>query len=153
LDRAFQEMELSTVLEVPADRFFEALLRPEHFRRVIRPLAHVELVGEPWPARWQEGRTYWCACRVFGIPIGLRELRIARVDAPRRRLQSQERDRLVTRWEHTLAVEVVDERRCRYTDTLVIEAGALTWLVRLWAWGFYRYRQWRWRQEIDRIAR
>ncbi len=49
-------------------------------------------------------------------------------------------------WNHDIVVEPVDERTCRYTDRIVIDAGPLTLAVVGFAHLFYRHRQRRWRR-------
>jgi hypothetical protein len=52
---------------------------------------------------------------------------------------------VVRRWDHLIRVEPADGGRTRYSDTIEVEAGALTPLVWLFAKLFYRHRQRRWR--------
>jgi hypothetical protein len=53
-------------------------------------------------------------------------------------------------WDHTLHVEPVDQTSCRYSDTVDIDAGALTPAATLMAGWIYRYRHRRWRKLVVR---
>jgi hypothetical protein len=55
---------------------------------------------------------------------------------------------LLTAWDHTLRVEPIDEHRCRYSDTVAIDAGRATRLVAAIAVGIYRYRHRRWHKLV-----
>lgn len=52
-------------------------------------------------------------------------------------------------WNHRLHVEPISPARCRYSDTIDGDAGALT-PVATAAVGIYRYRQRRWHKLVDK---
>lgn len=83
------------------------------------------------------------------IPFSKHHLTVASIDDETRILVSDEHGGLLKRWHHTLHVEPLDDERCRYTDTIEIDAGPLTPIVAAYAHLFYRYRQHRW----QRLAR
>jgi hypothetical protein len=84
------------------------------------------------------------------LPGWSHSLRVVRVDACARHLESEERGGPVRRWDHRIALQPLSEHRCRYVDEIEIEAGALTAFVWAFAQLFYRYRQMRWRRLIAR---
>ena len=45
-----------------------------------------------------------------------------------------------------MKLTALDENTCRYTDTVVIEAGAVTTFACWYARGFYHHRQKQWKQ-------
>jgi hypothetical protein len=49
-----------------------------------------------------------------------------------------------------LHVEPISPTRCRYSDTVDIDAGAMTPVVAKAAVGIYRYRQRRWHKLVDK---
>jgi hypothetical protein len=80
------------------------------------------------------------------IPAWTHEIRIIRVDEQERTVATAEHGGAVRRWDHVLRFEAAGAGRSRYTDTIELEAGALTPLIWAYAQLFYRYRQMRWRR-------
>jgi len=116
---------------------------------VVRPMA-----GETLPERWPAGQTVRCRSYLFGlIPLGTHVVHLERIDPSAREIQSREFDPLISRWDHLVRIRPMTEGRCRYSDEIEIEAGWLTPLVWLFALGFYRHRQRRWRRVARRLAK
>jgi hypothetical protein len=141
-------MQLTRVstLEAPADAVWAAVLRADTFAYVTAPLLRFP-AAELADTRWLPGLELEDRLLLFGfIPLGRHRIRIESVDEAGRRLQTRERGRLLQRWDHHIIVEPVDERRCRYTDRLELEAGTLTPVMGLLASLLYRYRHLRWRR-------
>jgi hypothetical protein len=70
------------------------------------------------------------------------------LDEATRTMRSREHGGMLKEWNHTLHVEPVNGQRCRYSDTIEIDAGAMTGIVAAVATVFYRYRQRRWRRLV-----
>jgi hypothetical protein len=68
-------------------------------------------------------------------------------------IQSRESDPIVRRWDHRIRVQEISDCRAHYSDEIEIDAGILTPVVWLFAAGFYRHRQRRWRAIARRLAR
>lgn len=141
---------LSTTLEAPADVVWSAVTTPGAFRLVTRGLVD-------WrPAhgrrdRWREGEEAVGWLLLGGVlPVSRHRLRVEHLDHDARLLRSDEGGGFIRSWRHDITVEPVDERTCRYTDVIEIDAGPLTAVVWAFAEGFYRIRQRRWR-ELARI--
>lgn len=115
--------------------------------RIAWPLIALRPVGAAeFPPRWTEGATIECGLLLFNVvPLGVRRLCFESIDDRLREIQTRESDPVVRRWDHLIRVEPADGGRTRYSDTIEVEAGALTPLVWLFAKLFYRYRQRRWR--------
>ena len=134
---------ISTELPASADRVWALTLRGDTLSYIARGL--VGFGGEGLPQAFTEGSAVEVRLWFFGVlPAWRHHLAIRSIDHQRRELLSNERGGLVRVWNHLIKVESVDAARCRYTDDLEIEAG-------LFAQGFYRYRQWRWRSWL-RVA-
>jgi len=56
-------------------------------------------------------------------------------------------------WLHSFTVVAEGPAACRYTDTVEIDAGALSPLIAFLARWFYRYRHRRWRKLVRRHLR
>jgi hypothetical protein len=115
---------------------------------IFRPVA-----GEKLPERWAVGSTVRCRLFLFGfLPLGTHMLLFERIDQQACEIQTRESDPLVQRWDHIVCIRPAGEGKCRYSDEIEIEAGWRTRLVWLFASGFYRYRQRRWRRIARRLA-
>ena len=77
---------------------------------------------------------------------------VAEIDDRERRLSSDESGGPIRSWRHDIIVEPLDGGRCRYTDVIHIDAGALTTSVVAFARLFYRERQRRWRSIAPVLA-
>jgi hypothetical protein len=143
-------VSVSTILQCSAAAAWREVVKPSTLLRVATPLAVIRALPDaPFPEAWSQG-TYRCRSRLFGlVPTGTRRIVLERVDPARREIQSRESDPLVRRWDHLIRLAPADpadpDGPTLYTDTIDIEAGALTPLVWLFAALFYRHRQRRWR--------
>jgi ligand-binding SRPBCC domain-containing protein len=142
----------STILDAPADTVWQAVLTPQSFVTVTRGMLRMPaLTGRTRP--WQQGEKIVDWVWLFGVvPCHRHDLTVELVDPTARLLRSNERGGLIRSWRHDISLEPIDERRCRYTDRLDIDAGWATLPVTGFAWVFYRYRQRRWRQLARRLA-
>lgn len=136
----------TTHLEAPAATIWEAARTPRAFVTVTRGLLRYPVVeGRTDP--WQQGEEVVGWLWLFGlVPFSRHRLAVARIDEDSMLLTSDERGGLLRSWVHDIVVEPVDDRRCRYTDRVTVDAGWATLPVAAFAWWFYRVRQRRWRR-------
>lgn len=145
-------VERTSLLEAPAERVWDALQRTATFSYVSAPLLRFP-VAELAEARWLPGMELEGRLLLLGfIPIGRHRIRIESVDETTRCLQTREGSRLLTRWDHEIRVEAVDDGACRYRDRIEIEAGTMTPVVWLFASVLFRYRHLRWRRLARELA-
>jgi hypothetical protein len=79
--------------------------------------------------------------RLFGlVPLGRWSLKVVARDDAGLRLASEERGSFVRRWAHQIALDPLGAGASRLTDTIEIEAGALTSLVAWFAGRDYARR-------------
>jgi hypothetical protein len=148
---------VSTTLAAPPDRIWRALQNPATLAYVAAPFVAFEPI-EPatFSDRWDE-TDYRVLMRLFGVvPLGEQTIRISTrrgVDARGDRyyhLRDDGTGQLVSTWDHLITLQELPDGRTRYTDDVTVEAGPLTPLVWLFAVGFYRHRQRRWRRLVAR---
>jgi hypothetical protein len=138
-------VDVSTELDCPADKAWEAVRTSALFLHVAWPVATIADAAELPPA-WTQGETVRCRPLVFGfIPVGIRTLHFERIDDTRREIETREEDALVRLWHHQISIAPRPGNRARYRDEIDIDAGLLTPVVWAWANVFYRHRQRRWR--------
>jgi hypothetical protein len=80
------------------------------------------------------------------IPLHRHTIRIVQVDEAGRRIVTEEHGGVIRRWHHVLQVEQRTNGTSHYSDTVDVEAGALTPLVAFLGTVLYRYRQRRWKR-------
>lgn len=147
MTKVYLESELSADL----DDVWQAMLLPATFVYVCRGLFGVPaLAGRTEPLHAGERGTGWLiAFHVF--PAYRHTIEVLSVDQSSHTVRTHEYGGVIDSWNHTLHVESVGPGRCRYSDTIEIDAGRLTGLVTLVARGIFRYRHRRWHKLIREI--
>jgi hypothetical protein len=147
---AMQRIHVETILPTDADSVWRAMQYPVTFLYVCRGLFRLPaLEGRSAPLRVGERGSGWLFAFHL-IPAYRHTLEILGADESTRTITTHEYGGLLTSWDHTLHVEPITESRCRYSDTVDIDAGRLTPVVALVARGLYRYRQRRWHLLVAR---
>jgi hypothetical protein len=115
------------VYDVPAAVLWRHVVRYD----VLEALMSGPLVRVTCPTgEEQAGHDFVLAFKLFGvIPVSRWRLRVVARDDAALRLRSEESGAGVRRWHHEIAVEPIDGATSRLTDTIEIDAGALTPLV------------------------
>jgi hypothetical protein len=134
----------SVILDAPAELVWSAVKTPAAFRFVSRGLVRiVGLAARESP--WREGETVRGLLLIFDLlPVSIHHLTVVRIDEGRRELHSDERGGMIHRWRHIIRVTPIDAVRCRYEDSVEIDAGWMTGIVVAFADWFYGLRQRRW---------
>lgn len=147
---ASQTIEITTELPTTADRVWDAMQHPASFLYVTRGLlGFPALAGRTDPLRVGETGSGWILA-LHVVPLHRHTIDIVAADERTRTIVSHEHGGVLRRWEHTLHVEPVGDRTCRYSDTILVDAGVLTTVVAAIARAFYRYRQRRWHRLVHK---
>ena len=145
-----QTIHVITILPTSADRVWGAMQSPTTFLYVCRGLFGVPaLSGRSEPLRAGERGSAWLFAFHL-IPAYRHTIEVVEVNDDTRTIRTHEHGGIVTSWNHTLHVQPIDERTCRYSDTVAIDAGRATAAVTALAVGIFRYRQRRWRKLVRR---
>jgi ligand-binding SRPBCC domain-containing protein len=145
------KVTLTTTLDAPIDRVWDALQTPALLQHVAAPLIRFTPLDGPFEDRFKDGRKR-VAMWFFGIlPLGRQWIDVSRpvLGDGKRRIRDNGAGDLVRRWDHWIAIEDVGGKT-RYTDEVEIEAGVLTPFIWGFAAVFYRWRQHRWRRFVRR---
>ena len=138
------ESELSADL----DPVWHAMQLPATFLYVCRGLFGVPALAsrtEPMHAV-ERGSGWLMAFHV--IPAYRHTIEVLSVDEASHTIRTHEYGGRIRSWNHTLHAEPIGPGRCRYRDTIDIDAGVFTGLVALGAAGIFRYRHRRWHRLI-----
>lgn len=143
-------VRVESELPTGAERVWQAMQHPAAMSYVLRGLFGMPvLAGRTEPFRAGESGSGWMFL-FHVIPLHRHHITLVDLDPETRTMRSRERGGLVREWNHTLHVEPVCEHRCRYSDTVEIDAGPFTGLVAAAAKGIYAYRHRRWRKLVNR---
>jgi len=141
-------VHLETILPITADRAWPAVLSPVTFLYLCKGLfGFPALSGRSEPLRAGESGTGWLVAFHL-IPAYRHTIEVVGVDEATKTVRTHEHGGMLRAWNHTLHVEPVDERSCRYSDTIAIDAGPATALAATVANGIFRYRQRRWHKLV-----
>jgi hypothetical protein len=141
---------ISTTLNAPADLVARLVQRSDTLLYISGPLLHFVSIHPPeLPEIWAPGE-YRVALLFFGfLPMGEQSIRIEHL-APEEpgtfRIRDNGGGQLVRVWDHMITIGPdLSDGRTRYEDRVDIRAGVLTPFIWLFAQGFYRWRQYRWK--------
>jgi hypothetical protein len=143
-------INVSTELPADADRVWAAMQHPATFLYVIRGLLGMPaLAGRTEPVQVGEAGSGWLFA-FHVVPAYRHTIEVVEVDEASRTLRTHEHGGVLRRWDHVLHAEPLSgpEPRCRYSDTVTIDAGRLPGVVAAMAVGIYRYRQRRWHRLV-----
>jgi len=146
------QVKISTTLPCPPERVWQEVQTTKLLLHVAYPLVVFEPVApRAFPETWSE-ESYLVRMRVFGfILIGNQWIVIKRkVTNEKFELLDDGHSNIIKQWRHLISLQRTPEGFTRYTDTVDIKAGLLSFGVWLFANIFYRYRQSRWRQLVKR---
>ena len=143
-------VRVESVLEADADDVWSVMQRPDTVRYVLRPWIWLPAVnGRSDLAREGASLTGWMFL-LYVIPLGKYTITVADVDPMNRTVRTREHGGVVRSWQHMLQAEPLEPGRCRYTDTVLIDAGLFTPVVTAFARALFRYRHWRWWRLVRR---
>lgn len=149
------KIHVERILWSKADYVWRALKHSDTLLKVTKGLVHFE---HNFPEFWVEGKTEQVTVYphhiplikkpilLFGMPY---EITFTEINETEHIMRTQEHGGPITRWDHTMRVEWVNDYSCRYIDEVEIEAGSLTGFVAWHAKRMYEKRQRQWRRLLD----
>ncbi|KIU18156.1 hypothetical protein [Mycolicibacterium llatzerense] len=138
------ESELAADLE----RVWRDMQLPATFLYLCRGLFGVPaLAGRTEPLHAGERGTGWLMA-FHVLPAYRHTIEVLSVDEATHTIRTHEYGGRIRSWNHTLHAESIGPGRCRYADTIDIDAGWFTGVVALGAAGIFRYRHRRWHKLI-----
>jgi hypothetical protein len=139
-------IKASSVLPAGRDIVYSELRKISTLLYVCSPMAaFTPLDGQN---AWEAGARFRLKLKVMGLDFGEHVIRVTRFGT--HMISTEEHNRHVPKWNHTILLEDWGERRTKYSDVVEISAGLKTPFVWLWAHVFYRHRQRRWRKLLGR---
>lgn len=143
----------TSILPRPASVVWDQLQQSDTLSFVAAGMVTYDSV-ETWPKQWRVGTRVNLRPRLFGcLPPSDHMVEFVRLDPAQREIETNESGGMITRWDHTMRVESLNDRTSRYVDTLVIEASPFaTPSVWLFTQFFYRHRHRRWHKLLARMT-
>ncbi|MGI8329520.1 hypothetical protein ACRYCC_06100 [Actinomadura scrupuli] len=137
-------IHVQTELPTSADRVWDAMQYPGSFLYVTRGLfGFPALTGRS--SRFRQAEHGSGRLTLFHVvPLWRHRMRLVSLDDTTRTMRSHEHGGPIRTWNHTLHAEPLGPDRCRYSDTVEIDAGPFTGLTVLIGRLIFRYRQRRW---------
>ena len=103
------------------------------------------------PETLEEGESIELRLKLLGrIPANRHTIKLVRIDDAARIAHTNEHGGALNAWNHTLEVEPLTDTTCRYTDSIEIDAGALTPIAHAIAGALFAHRQRRWQKLAGR---
>jgi len=144
------EHTISTYLDAPPDRVWDAVGTPRLLQYVTHPMIRFTPVAPPqFPDRWKEG-DYVVRMALYGVlPLGRQVVSISwpAPEGEGLKIRDNGHSALIRRWDHLITIAPDGNGTC-YTDRIEIEAGLITPIVAALARRFYAHRQKRWRNLV-----
>jgi hypothetical protein len=132
-------IQITASYDQDADACFADAIRFDELQDAMRGLATYD--GFAPGAVAEAGETYVVDITLFGLfPVTAHTMYVEQLDSAARELQSRERHKGVTAWDHHLSVQPDGNGGCMWTDTVEIAAGWQTPMVARFAAYTYRYR-------------
>jgi hypothetical protein len=141
-------VHVESELPTHADDVWAALQLPGTMAYVCRGVLGFPAVATR-SERFHQGERGTGWVRLFHVlPLHRHTIEVVELDEASRTVRTLERGGLLRSWRHTLQVVPIAAARCRYSDTVEIEAGALTPLVAGFTRVLFGYRHRRWQRLV-----
>lgn len=136
---------VTSVFPADMDTIWNRLTRVETLQYIAAPLATFTPLSED--TAWEESASMLFRLRIFGfVPLRVHRIHVRRFDSDEHVVHTEESNRWVLMWNHTILLKPANDDSTAYTDIIDIEAGWRTGFVSLWSRWFYRHRQRKWRK-------
>ncbi len=142
---ALKTVKITSEFPAAAPEIWSRLTKVETLQYIAAPYATFEPLSPADANTWSAGSTRHYRLNIFRIiPIGVHTIHVRKFDEAAHYVFTEESNRRVPAWNHTITIEPIHEHKSRYTDIVEIDAGLLTGLVCFWSKLFYRHRQKKW---------
>lgn len=149
-----QRITITSTFPAAAEAIWPLLARMDTLQYIAAPLAFFTPISPAGEELWQENTSMQFRLRILGfIPMGIHTIYVRRFDADSHTVYTEESNRLVPVWNHTIRLEAMGDAVTRYTDIVDIHARWRTGMVALWSRWFYRHRQRKWRRLLQQKQR
>ena len=136
---------ISSTFPATPDEIWTRITLFETLCYIAAPYAYFTAIGSNAELMWSEGKTTRFHLKIFGVfPMGIHSIKIIEFNKENYRIFSNEENRSVPIWNHTIILRPAGNGTTYYEDIVEIGAGWKTNLVCAWSKMFYRLRQKRW---------
>lgn len=143
---------ISTHLSCTESELWRKIIEPKSLQFVASPiLSFVPVEPGLLEGDWEVGRDYPLKLYFLKfIPLGRHIIHLTKIDKAHNTISSRERGLLAPVWNHNIVFHEVKPGMVTYTDEIEIRAGWLTPFIWMFAHVFYRHRQRRWKELLQR---
>ncbi|MBA3531652.1 MAG: hypothetical protein H0T73_07035 [Ardenticatenales bacterium] len=149
-------LDVSTHLDCSPAAAWREVQSSRLLQHIAFPLVGFEPLDPPHlPVAWEPGRYRVRLKLGMLLPLGAHDLNLSvtTADSTSGQERYEVRDNgaggLISRWDHRITIVPDPRGGTLYSDQVEVQAGALTLFAWGFAWLFYHYRQWRWRQLVQ----
>ena len=141
-----KKLTVHSEIPISIDTAWNNVKSPALLHYVAKGMMKFKSVDEPFPKKWEVGKTYGIKTRVFGlIPFGgIHYLFIEKIDDNNLTLSTKEWDSGAKVWNHAITMRDLGNGKICYEDSITIYGGILTGFITSFAKKFYKHRQKRW---------
>lgn len=139
-------ISISTTFNAHPDTVWQLLLKIETLQYIAAPMLTFKSLGSD-VLNWREGDIYRFRIKLFGlISLGEHGIKVMEVSPETLTIYTEENNRMVPVWNHTIRLKQTDDGKTHYTDIVALQAGKQTRMVALWGKLFYKHRQRKWQK-------
>lgn len=138
-------IKIASDFDIPRDIFWERIQNVSSLIEICKPLISFKSYSGNLPYRWDVLKTYHFKLSMYQFfPALKHSICIKSIDKSSYEVISEEYNKLITVWNHTIKMKELDKNKTHYIDIVDIHAGILTYVVALWSIRFYMHRQKKW---------
>ena len=149
--RSGRKISVSSIFDCPSEIIWEKLLDLDTLIEICKPKASFKSVSEN-PLKWEENIIYRFKLFMYGfIPLGEHEILLESINESQKEIQSREHNRIVKIWNHLISMNMTENGKTFYTDSVELYSGVFTYFTALWSISLYKHRQRKWCKIVKNI--
>lgn len=137
----------TSIFPASKEEVLEKLKALRTLQYIAAPFASFSVLNGSNDLIWSQGKEFAFYLKLFGfLPLGIHRIRVVEFDTVTGRIYTQESNKHVPVWNHSILLTSTQAGETLYTDEVEIDAGWKTPIVYGWAKCFYAHRQKKWRK-------
>jgi hypothetical protein len=148
------KVHIESVFDCSPELVWDEVQTSRLLLQVLKPLVRfAPLRDAEFPNRWEAGGMVRGRMYALGfIPMGTHGVYFEKIDPQRRQIQTREYSAFVQQFDHSISVQKTADGMTRYSDTIEIHSGLMTFFACLFTWLLFQCRHLRWKSIASRLA-